>query len=557
MTTNSAIEREILKWEANPKQGRFSQLPFDIDEAGYGGALGAGKSEVLLMLTPLYKFYENSKYKGLFLRRTFPELEQEVIPRSREYFPSLGATYNITKHRWEWRNGAMLTFGHLKDEKDVKKYDTGQFSLICWDEATSFTGFQYEYITLRRNRAPAGSGLPAITRWGSNPGNVGHIYFRKRFVDYCKEGGIIIRDRNTNSKRIFIPATAQDNPHLLKANPKYFDKLKGITSEAEKKAMIDGDWYQFEGQVFDEWRLEPMKDEPEIAQHVIKPFPIPDWWPKLIGIDWGYAAWCFIIWAAISPDGRVYIYRTYAVKQTKIKIWARELALLTDNEIDNVRDIRICWSAIQDRGHDQTIFEQVSESLSEAGFKCNLTQGDKNRIAGKQLVHEYLRWKPLPSLKDVAGEFDEELANKIERLHGSKALADYLSYFAPPKEEKNLPKLQIFSHSPEGESTELLTECIPQCIYDETKVEDVKEFSGDDPYDCLRILLNACRDYFSEAKDEFAVQQKIGLARSRLAESGDQTSFYRQCEFAEANQNQNFSVRRMSGMSRSSRRFRR
>lgn len=560
LTISSPLEAVIAKeekeWHPTPKQKKFIELPFDVDEGGYGGALMAGKSDVLMLLPLLYQFHENPKFKGLFLRRTFPELEQEIIPRSQEFFPSSGAIYNIAKHRWEWKNGAMDIFGHLKDEKDVKKYDTGQFPLIRWDEATSFTGFQYEYLTLRRNRAPVGFGHPAFTRWGSNPGNVGHTYFRKRFIDWCKQGGVILRDPKTGSKRIFIPATAKDNPHGLLENPKYFQKLQGITSEAERRAMILGDWYVFEGMVFEEFRIEPLPDEPLNAKHVIEPFDIPLWWPKIIGIDWGYAAWTFVIWAAISPDGRVYIYRTYAIKKAKIKQWAREICLLTGGEISNVRDVRICHSAVQDVGQDQTLFEQVAEAMEDAGFKCTLTKGERNRVGGKQLVHEYLRWKPVPSVKMILGEYDIELARKIERLHGSEALKDYVGYFAPEPVETNLPKLQIFTHSPEGRENEELIEVIPTCVYDDIKKEDVKEFSGDDPYDTLRILLYAVRDYFDEAVDENEIQQKLALYDKIKKDGADgQTSFYRQCEHIEAKSEQVFSVRKTSRSMRSVRRF--
>lgn len=560
MNTDSAIDRKVndledTKWSPTDKQYRFAQLPFDIHEGGYGGSLNSGKTEILLFLPAIYRFYENPRFRGLFFRRTFPELEAEVIPRSQEVFPSLGAIYNISKHRWQWRNGAYFGFGHMKDEKDVKNYDSGQYSLICWDEATHFTGYQYEYLTLRRNRAPAGSGLPAITRWGSNPTKVGHMYFRKRFIDPCKTGGKIIRDPKTGSLRIFIPATAHDNPHSLAANPNYYEKLKGL-SEAEYRAMVLGDWYTFEGQVFDEWRLEPMKDEPDIARHVINDFAIPDWWPKVVGIDWGFAAFCFVIWAAISPEGRVFIYRTYSVKKTKIRVWTRDIAMLSAGEIDSIRDVRLCHSAVQDRGQDQTIFEQVSEALSEAGFTCSLTLGDKGRVAGKQLVHEYLRWRPLKSVKSIVGDFDLELANKIERFHGRAAMEKYWGYFQEEKVENNLPRLQVFSKSPEGRPTTDLTECIASCVYDETKKEDVKEFDGDDPYDCLRITLNAVRDYFDESKDEFEKREKFGLAGKRLAATGDQTSYYRHCERIEAAESESFSVRRMSGVRRSARGYR-
>lgn len=558
-------------WKPTSKQEKFLEIPFDVDEALYGGALGAGKSDVLMMLPLIYQFHENSRFKGLFLRRTFPELEQEIIPRSKEYYPSTGATYNESKKTWIWPNGARDVFGHLEHEKDVKKYDTGQFPCIRWDEATSFTGFQYEYITLRRNRAPAGSGLPSFTRSGSNPGNVGHLYFRKRFIDpyndkgkYGGLGGKVIRDSKSGSKRLYIPANCHDNPHLLETNPKYFERLQGITSEAERRAMIWGDWYVFEGMVFEEFRLEPLPDEPANAQHVIEPFAIPSWWPRLISIDWGMSAYTFIIWWAISPEGRVFIYRAYAVKKVKIKQWARDMALLTGPQHikDSVRDIGICFSATQDRGQDQTIFEQVAEALSEASFKCGLTLGDRNRVAGKQLVHEYLRWKPLPSVKEIVGEYDPELARRIERLHGRDELIRYSQYFQPEEPEYNLPRLQIFSKDFEGnvdctKALELLVEAIPTCVYDETKKEDVAEFDGDDPYDCLRIGLYRLRDYFKDAVDEHDKFKRIGMAAKILEQTGDQTSFYRVCEAAEAAQKKVTSVRRkgsrfsrMSAMSR-------
>lgn len=545
-------------WRPTPKQEKFIQLPWDIDEALYGGALGAGKSDVLMMLPLIYRFHENPRFKGLFLRRTFPELEQEIIPRSREYYPSTGAIYNESKKTWKWKNGARDIFGHLEHEKDVKKYDTGQFPLIRWDESTSFTGFQYEYLTLRRNRAPAGSGLPSFTRSGSNPGNVGHMYFRKRFIDPYKDkgklGGLngkILRDKDTGSRRIYIPANCYDNKHLLEANPKYFEKLKGISSEAEREAMIWGNWYIFEGQVFEEFRLEPLGDEPENARHVIEPFLIPSWWPRLISIDWGMSAYTFVIWWAISPEGRVFIYRCYAVKKAKISQWTREISLLTGPQHikDSVRDIGICFSAIQDRGQDQTIFEQVAEALGDSGFKCGLTLGDRNRVGGKQLVHEYLRWKPIPSIKEIIGEYDQDLARRIERMHGSDALKEYVGYFAPPEPEHNLPRLQIFSRDIEGneecsKAIDLLLDAIPSCVYDEKKKEDVAEFDGDDPYDCLRIGLYRLRDYFDDAVNEHKKYERIGMAAKVLQTTGDQTSFYRVCEAAEAAENKVISIRR-------------
>jgi hypothetical protein len=554
----SIRDSEGKHWRPTPKQGKFIELPFEIDEAGYGGALGSGKTDLLMLLPLIYQLYEAPKFKGIMFRRTFPELEQEVIPRSREFYPSTGATYNEQKKRWNFPNGGYDRFGHLEHETDVKKYDGAQYNIIRWDEATAHTQYQYEYLVLRRNRSSYVGG-PAFTRWGSNPGGPGHSYFRKRFIDPARQGFTLLRDSKTGSLRYFIPAVAKDNKHLLEANPRYFDKLQGITSEAERRAMILGDWYTFEGQVFDEFRIEPFFDEPPNARHVIDPFPIPYWWPKIISIDWGMSASTYIIWYAIAPNGRVYIYRTMNIKGAKIKQWTRDMALLSAGEIDNVRDIRICWSAVQDHGRDQTIEQQVAEAIDEAGFSCGLTKGEKNRIGGKQLVHEYLRWKPLPSLKDVIGEYDRELANRIWRNQGDKALAEYTKYFEPEKPELNLPKLQIFKRSPEGRENEDLIDCIPNCIYNTDKnKEDVAEFIGDDPYDSLRIGLYAVRDYFDESYNEFGRQSKLIQASAAIKgieamapkdQLQAQTSFYRQCEMAEAldKEQRNYSVRRISG----------
>lgn len=553
---------ESKEWKPTRKQKKFIELPFDIFEAGYGGALGSGKTDLLLLLPLIYRFYENTKFRGLMVRRTFPELEQEVIQRSREYYPSTGAVYNEAKKWWKFPRGGYDRFGHIEHDKDVKKYDGAQYCIERWDEATSHTQFQYEYLVLRRCRAPAGSGLPSISRWGSNPGGIGHTYFRRRFIDPYKQGGKVLRDSKTGTLLFFLPATAEDNPHLLEDNPQYYNRLQGISSEAERRAMILGDWYTFEGQVFEEFRLEPLPGEPSNARHVIKPFIIPDWWPRLLGIDWGYKAWTFAIWFAISPDGRVYIYRTHAVKQTKIRDWTRQIALLSAGEVQNIRDVRLCHSANQDRGQDQTIEQQVAESFDEAGFRCGVTLGEKNRVGGKQLIHEYLRWKPVPSLKEVVGNYSVELANKIYRQHGEAALKEYNKIFEPEEEETNLPKLQIFSHSPEGRKNDELIEVIPACIYDENRKEDVKEFDGDDPYDCLRIGLSAVRDYFDESRDLYEKQGKydkakrVVIAGQRQIEeiqdervkqevlSNAQTSYYRQCEYIEKDEKRNLSIRK-------------
>jgi hypothetical protein len=379
--------------------------------------------------------------------------------------------------------------------------------------------------------------LPAIARSGTNPGNVGHSYFKNRFVKPDKNGYKLIIDSKTGLKRMFIPARIQDNPTLLANNPEYIQQLMSL-SEAEKKAKLYGDWDTYEGQVFKEFRLEPLSDEPGNARHVIEPIDIPAWWPRFIGIDWGYTAYTVIYWAALSPTGRVYVYREYAFKEKKIVDYLTDLInLTTPEERENLSKVRICHSADQNRGEPSTIYEQLSKALRHAEFKCGIELGEKNRLNGKLVMHEFLRWTQKESAAKVYGsDFDKEYADKLFRLYGQQAYVEYVKLFETEKEETNLPKLQIFDSCP------MLIETIPACVYEESqedgkKKEDVKEFDGDDPYDCIRILLGGIKEFQVTNAKDFEHAAKSQEAVAELA-NGDQTAFYRKMEFLEAKKSQ-------------------
>src|SRR5204862_3958255 len=117
--------------------------------------------------------------------------------------------------------------------------------------------------------------------------------------------------------------------------------------------------------------------------------------------------------------------------------------------------------------------ESLDEKLSEL-----LHVADNDRISGKMLIHEYLRWKQRPQALSVTHVYDEVFAQKLLRNYGLAKYNEYLDSFKEKEQEdlNLLPKLQIF------DSLKILIKTIPACIYDENRTEDVKGFSGDDPY---------------------------------------------------------------------------
>src|SRR4249920_1023013 len=116
--------------------------------------------------------------------------------------------------------------------------------------------------------------LPAILASASNPGNIGHGWVKKRFIDPEQEGHVIIHDLRTDTKRMYIPSSIRDNEYLMKNDPGYLNRLENLP-EAERRAKIYGDWEAFTGQVFDEFI--PMPDPFDITRpyHACKPFVIP------------------------------------------------------------------------------------------------------------------------------------------------------------------------------------------------------------------------------------------------------------------------------------------
>jgi hypothetical protein len=525
------------EWKPNPKQAIFLALPTSIKEAFYGGGAGSGKSDVLLLYALIRGWWKNPLFKQVFLRRTFPELRNEIVPRSREYYRPFGAKFNASEMVWKFPredqygatadkpDGAHIFLGHCENEDDVHKYDSMEIQLFTPDELTSHTEWIYLYIGFQRVRAPKNSGLPEIIRGAGMPGNIGHTWVKKRFVDHAPKGGIPIEGKGGNL-RIFIFATQADNPHV---SDQYAKSLEALP-EAEKKAKLYGDFDAYVGQVFDEFRDRNYPDEPDNALHVIEPFDIPDWWPKFIVGDWGFAASTWVGFFAVSPKRRLYLYRELSWRKVKIEEWAPYVREYADKE--NPRIIKFCRSAAQDRGQEHTIQQQIEDALERPIELSNNSPG--SRIAGKLLLHEYLRWKPKNPLPKEERIYDNDHAMWLMRNRGLNAYHEYLRSFDKPPDEL-LPKYQIFNTCP------LAVNSIKSCVYAKSKEgvpsEDVAEFDGDDPYDGQRYGLDTAERFFIEAEQEMKEVERRQEIMDRLTHTQDWTAFFRMHEKLEADSN--------------------
>jgi phage terminase large subunit len=96
-----------------------------------------------------------------------------------------------------------------------------------------------------------------------------------------------------------IRGSSLENIHLPNG---YIDTLMQSWSDDRIQREIMGSFDAFEGAVYEEFRRDI---------HVIKPFKIPENWPRHLRIDHGYRNPAAALFFAIGPDGEAYLYREF------------------------------------------------------------------------------------------------------------------------------------------------------------------------------------------------------------------------------------------------------
>lgn len=390
-------------WSPQPKQAIFMSRP--EYEVMYGGAAGGGKSDALLAEGLRQVHVPN--YRGLIIRKTYPQLS-ELVDRSHSiYKPSFpGARYNDTKHCWTFPSGAKLYFGAMQHTKDRINYQGKRYDFIAFDELTHFTYDEYSYM-FSRNR-PDGPGTIVYMRSTTNPGGVGHGWVKARFIDpappftpmydtvkYVDADGNVKTQRKS---RMFIPATIHDNRRLMENDPAYIASL-AMLPEQERAALLEGSWDVFSGQVFTEWRNEPNGYRSRKLTHVIEPFDFPRHWRIYRGFDWGYSKPFSVGWFAVDEEGRIYLFRelygTEGRPDTGCK-WdvgklAQEIRRI-EQEDDRIKGQRVTGIA------DPAIFAKnggQSQADIMESYGVFFNRGDNNRLAGKMQFHYRLRFNEI------------------------------------------------------------------------------------------------------------------------------------------------------------------
>jgi hypothetical protein len=386
-----------IVWKPQPKQEAFMRRT--EDEVFFGGAAGGGKSDAIVIEALRQVHIPN--YKALILRKTYKNLT-ELIEKSQLYYPQAfpKARYNGTMHEWRFPSGAKIIFGNVRDTTYKIDYQGKQYDFIGFDELTHFTYEQYAYIC-GRNR-PSGPGTICYVRATGNPGNIGHGWVKDRFVTAAEPMTRFVNTlevempdgsrKQLTKSACFVPSTVFDNQALLDNDPNYLAQLASLP-EAEKRAMLYGDWNSFSGQVFREFRDLPQHYKDREWTHVIEPFPIPKHWQIVRSYDWGFNKPFSLGWWAVDEMGCMYRVRELygcvpgspntGVQWPDQKI-AREI-LRIESEDPNIAGHEITGVADPAIGLDKETGYGAAANMAKEGVYFQKAMN--SRIKGKMQFH--------------------------------------------------------------------------------------------------------------------------------------------------------------------------
>ena len=309
---------ELILPEPSEKQKLF--LRDRHKYIGYGGARGGGKSWAVRVKAVLLCL----RYPGIkvmIVRKTYPELqENHIIPLCEMLGCYLDgdekiAEYNDGKKHIVFPNGSRILFRYLENEKDAMRFQGTEVDVLFVDEATQQSESRMEKL---RACVRGTNDFPKRIYFTCNPGGEGHAWVKRLFIDRR------FREGEEPEEHSFIQALITDNRALMEKNPDYIRQLESLPPKL-RDAWLYGNWEIFEGQFFEDFRIEPdlkaalehgctltreeLKEQGRWC-HVIAPFDLAAGprrgWSIVRSYDFGYGKPFSCAWWAVDYEGVIY-----------------------------------------------------------------------------------------------------------------------------------------------------------------------------------------------------------------------------------------------------------
>lgn len=347
----------------------------------YGGARGGGKSWVIRFKAILLALH----YAGIriaIVRKTLEDLRtNHMVPLQLMADNELAGimAFSTKERAFIFPNGSRIELRFYQRDSDATRWQGQAFDVIFLEEATQLLEEYYDIIRMCNRRSDTIQ-VPFHSRMylTCNPGGPGHGWVKRLFItrDY--------RNQEKPEDYCFIQALLTDNPYLMEHDPEYMRMLENLP-EAQRRAMLYGDWDVFDGQFFPEF-LD--------STHVCKPFDIPTGWRKYRAFDYGFDMAC-CYWIAVDYDGRAWVYREFAEgldlgdghEGLIISDFAKAMTEQPDNaDIYQTFAPPDMWNRRQETGRS------AQEIFGACGVYCSKAGND--RVQGWMDLKEWLKIRP-------------------------------------------------------------------------------------------------------------------------------------------------------------------
>lgn len=287
----------------------------------YGGSKGGGKSDYLVacplpVLALAHKKFlatgvPQKKCRIIVFRKNLEDIK-DIIAKSFTLYPAFDAEmgtagYHIKDKYWEFTSGATVEFRHLDGPTDHHGYNGNEFVMILFDQVEDISYEAYSFLVAQLRSSDPDYRAVLGVRCTANPGGPHGDWVKRNWrIEEFPGGGRIFSEsvklpdgRIVETTKAFIRSFLKDNPHV-DPDGSYEAFLRSKWSPEQIRQYVEGDFDCVSGAFFAHL-LKP-------AVHFQVSKPLPAGWEYMFSIDWGSDAPACCLWAALDPDGRLWVF---------------------------------------------------------------------------------------------------------------------------------------------------------------------------------------------------------------------------------------------------------
>ena len=291
-----------------PRGAAIQLLECRDPEVLISGPAGTGKS--LAALTKLHMLALMSPgFKGMIIRKTRVSLASTALQTWRRFVVAEALEDGTVRYfggndkdppGYYYTNGSVVAVAGMDKPSRIM---SSELDVAFVQEAIELAENDWEAITTRlRNYRISFQQIIGDT----NPDMPTH-WLKQR----CDAGKTTLLESRHEDNPLYF----DEDGEMTATGESYLSRLDQLTGVRHARLRL-GLWTAAEGLVYPNW---------DPAVHLVDPFPIPDDWPRLWAIDFGYTNPFVCQHWAQDPDGRLHLYREFYGTERLVEDWAADI----------------------------------------------------------------------------------------------------------------------------------------------------------------------------------------------------------------------------------------